>query len=145
MAEFKDTLRYLRLRDNLSQKELAAKIDVTAAAVSNYEKGLRAPDNQTLTKIAEVFGISLDELMGREIGVVTRRADFDIIKNPQNYEPDSHDDVMIENAIHDYSAFLRDLIFTTQQYKDTEQFKRLLSYANYLNTERILREGSDDK
>ena len=145
MAEFKDTLRYLRLRDNLSQKELAAKIDVTAAAISNYEKGLRVPDPQAMTKIAEVFGISLDELMGREIGVVTRRADFDIIKNPQNYEPDSHDDVMIENAIHDYSAFLRDLILTTQQYKDTEQFKRLLSYANYLNTERILREENDDK
>ncbi|MGE7113966.1 helix-turn-helix transcriptional regulator [Lysinibacillus sp. NPDC047702] len=58
----------IRFRKNLklSQEEMAKKIDVARATYGAYERGTREPDIDTLTKLAEVFEISIDELVGHE-------------------------------------------------------------------------------
>ena len=48
---------------HLSQEELAEKIFVSRQSVSNWENGKTEPDIETLTKIAQIFDISIDELM----------------------------------------------------------------------------------
>lgn len=54
----------LRKEQNLTQKELAEKLSVTDKAVSKWERDQSCPDTQTLPRLAEILGISLEELMG---------------------------------------------------------------------------------
>jgi len=53
-----------RKRLKLTQDLLAEKLGVTAQAVSKWENDLSCPDIATLPKLAEIFGITTDELLG---------------------------------------------------------------------------------
>ena len=56
-------LTELRKQNNMTQADLAEKMCVTDKAVSKWERDLACPDVSTLPKLAEVFDISVDELM----------------------------------------------------------------------------------
>lgn len=49
----------------LTREELAKKLDVSYSAISMYERGEREPDNDKLTKLAEIFNCSTDYLLGK--------------------------------------------------------------------------------
>ena len=51
----------------LSQEELAEKIFVTRQSVSNWENGKTYPDLQSLLRLGDLFGLSLDELIKGDI------------------------------------------------------------------------------
>ncbi len=51
---------------NLTQEELSYKLGGSKNLVSNYENGVSTPDIYTLVKLADIFDITLDELVGRE-------------------------------------------------------------------------------
>ena len=53
----------LRKEKGLTQLELAEKMGVTDKAVSKWERDLSCPDINSLPKLAEIFEISVDELM----------------------------------------------------------------------------------
>ena len=55
----------LRKAKQVTQEELAAELGVTAAAVSKWEKGNTLPDVLMVCAIADHFGITTDELLGR--------------------------------------------------------------------------------
>ncbi len=57
-------LAQLRKNADMTQSELAERLNVTRQAVSKYEIGDSFPDVSILVVIAEVFGISVDELIG---------------------------------------------------------------------------------
>lgn len=61
-----DNIRYLRSLKKYTQKEFASLLGVAQTTVANYENGLRVPDAQKLQKIADIFEVSLDYLLGRE-------------------------------------------------------------------------------
>lgn len=63
-----NTLKELRLHKGLSQQELAALCNVHQTAVSQWEKGRTAPDRSALIMLSEVFGVSVDYLMGKQTG-----------------------------------------------------------------------------
>lgn len=65
MAAFKDVLRYLRESENLKQEELAEKVGVSYAAISNYETGKREPKRKTLEAIADYFNVDMNYLLGK--------------------------------------------------------------------------------
>ncbi|MEC0092636.1 helix-turn-helix domain-containing protein [Paenibacillus macquariensis] len=48
-----------------TQEELSQSIGITRASLSHYEKNRRKPDFEILTKLADVFGVSIDYLIGR--------------------------------------------------------------------------------
>lgn len=50
----------------LTQNSLAAKVGVTAQAVSKWEQGKSCPDIAILDEIADALGISLFELLGMD-------------------------------------------------------------------------------
>lgn len=52
-----------RKEKGMTQLELAEKLGVTDKAVSKWERDLACPDIQSLPTLAEVLGLSLDELM----------------------------------------------------------------------------------
>ncbi len=60
-------LQIAQYRKNLgiTQEALAQKLGVTNQAVSKWEAGLNYPDLQLLPQLAEIFGITIDELFGR--------------------------------------------------------------------------------
>lgn len=58
-------LKKLRKEKQLTQKELAEKINVTHVSISGYESGKRNPDTETLQVLANYFGTSVDYLLGR--------------------------------------------------------------------------------
>lgn len=66
MPEFKDMLKYFRMREHLSQSELAEKLGVSASTISMYEVGRREPDFETEEKIADFFNTDLNTLRGRD-------------------------------------------------------------------------------
>lgn len=57
---------YHRKRMKLTQEQLAEKLDVTPQAVSKWENDQSCPDITMLPRLADVFGISADALLGRE-------------------------------------------------------------------------------
>ena len=64
--KFEENLKSLRERNNLSQIELSKKIGLSNVTLSQYEKGVRKPDIQTLALIAQFFNVTTDYLLGNE-------------------------------------------------------------------------------
>lgn len=67
MNDFKDMLKFLRNRENLSQSELAVKLGLSKSTISMYEVGKREPDFETLELIADFFNVDMNFLLGREM------------------------------------------------------------------------------
>ena len=53
----------LRKEKGMTQKELANMLNITDKAVSKWERDVACPDTQTIPKLAEILGISIEELM----------------------------------------------------------------------------------
>ena len=56
----------LRKLKNMTQMELADRMGISFQAVSNWERGNSMPDISKLPELAEIFGVSLDELLGEK-------------------------------------------------------------------------------
>lgn len=63
-------LKELRKERNMSQGELGKLLGVTKVSVSGYENGTRVPSMDILLQILDVFNISADYLLGRELGAI---------------------------------------------------------------------------
>lgn len=63
--EIGSNIRKLRIRRKMTQRELALSLSVSVQAVSKWEQGRSYPDLLLLLPIANIFGITLDELFGR--------------------------------------------------------------------------------
>ena len=66
MVDFGTILRTLRRKRDMTQAELAKKLDVTKSVISAYENGLRLPSYDILIHISRIFGVSTDYLLGLE-------------------------------------------------------------------------------
>ncbi|HEN6000153.1 TPA: helix-turn-helix transcriptional regulator [Streptococcus agalactiae] len=64
--EFAERLKSLRLKKNLTQAEIANKIGISRPAYTYWEKGEKRPTPDKLTKIAEIYGVSTDYLLGKD-------------------------------------------------------------------------------
>lgn len=58
-----DNLKELIEQHDMTQKQLARKIDITPAALGNYIRNIREPDYNTLIRIADYFHVSIDFLL----------------------------------------------------------------------------------
>ena len=63
---FADNLMELRKYHSLSQEELAEKIGVSRQTLSKYETGESLPDIEKCKALADVFGITVDDLISYE-------------------------------------------------------------------------------
>lgn len=59
-------IRELRKEKNLTQTDLAKRLNTTTSNVSGWECGKWQPDNDTLIRLAEILDVSVDYLLGRE-------------------------------------------------------------------------------
>ena len=64
MVDFGKKLKKLRTEAGLTQAELAKKMNITKAVVSYYELQERIPSPEVLIKLANIFHVSSDYLLG---------------------------------------------------------------------------------
>lgn len=60
-----ERIKYLREKNGLTQKDIATRLGVESAAISKYELDMREPNIEALKKLASIFNVSIDYLLGR--------------------------------------------------------------------------------
>lgn len=63
--ELYENIARLRAERGMSQSDLAEALDVSRQSVSKWETNASTPDLEKLVKLSELFGVTLDELVGR--------------------------------------------------------------------------------
>lgn len=90
-----ELLQELRRDKGLSQKQLGALLSVSPSTISSYKCGHSDPDDEAKVKLAKIFDISLDYLLGlvrepcsyrRDAAYIYRR-DEHTIQLPANFSP----------------------------------------------------------
>lgn len=89
-------IRDLRLKRGITQKELASMCGVHQTAVSQWEKERTLPDKESLIKLSDIFGVSIDTLMKKStpanknsipvLGYVRAGCPAEAIENIIDYE-----------------------------------------------------------
>lgn len=72
MNSLGERITHYRKKAGLTQEQLAEKCSVTAQAVSKWENDLTSPDISLIAPLAELFGISCDELLGKNKAEMVR-------------------------------------------------------------------------
>lgn len=64
-----DEIRLLRIRQDITQKELAKQINVAASTISMYEQNRRMPDIETIKRIASYFNVRVEVLLDAAVPI----------------------------------------------------------------------------
>lgn len=60
-------LKGIRIQKGYTQEEIANKLNISRQAVSRWETGKASPDVDNLTLLGEIYGVSVDEILGKEV------------------------------------------------------------------------------
>lgn len=108
-------IKQLRYRAGLTQEQLAGTLGVSAQSVSKWENAVAMPDITLLPLLAEVFGVSIDDLFDLTVEQKLRR-----IENRIEMEGEFESDVFRE-----YEEFL---MHQLSEYSDTVRILSLLAH-----------------
>ena len=61
-----NNIKHLREAAGMTQAELAARMQLTTPSITKWELGRANPTYDNLIQLAEIFGVSLDEVAGRK-------------------------------------------------------------------------------
>lgn len=75
-----NNLRELRKRKKISMKKLGLILGAAESTVSHWENGMRQPDSETLIKLADYFGVTVDYLLGRTNTPTVQWSENDIVQ-----------------------------------------------------------------
>ena len=84
--ETKEILQKLRVTHGMSQEELAGKVFVTRQAVSRWENGETVPNTETLKLLSELYGVSIDLLLGSPRKQICQCCGMPIDENAVSHE-----------------------------------------------------------
>ena len=79
MSTLSENIARLRQSKHLSQKELANLLGVRISAVSNYETGYSSPKQPLLIRLADIFGVSVDALLGHHVPEEPAEPPFQVV------------------------------------------------------------------
>ena len=68
-------LKDIRIKNKYNQEDIATQLGVTKQTISNWEKGKRTPDINHLIKLANIYQVTLDSL----IGIDKRTEDIELL------------------------------------------------------------------
>lgn len=137
IVKFGKALSTLRKNADMTQNEIADKLNLSRQAVSKYERGESFPDISVLVMIAELFGITLDKLIG--YGEPTT-GESSILKNVAKGDAD----VLAEDIadVVNLAPLLKPSVLT----KLSRQFEKkgidisnIIVLAEYLNDETVVK------
>lgn len=82
-------LKLARQHKNMTQMEAAEKLGISNGTLSGYERNYRDPDTETLAKLAELYGVSVDWLTGRtdhpNSNVVRKKSEEDQMQRKSDF------------------------------------------------------------
>ena len=73
MSNIANNLKYLRKKKRLTQQQFADQMGIKRASVGAYEESRAEPKYELLKKIADFYGLTMDELANDEINEKWRR------------------------------------------------------------------------
>ena len=117
--ELGERIKKLRLHAKLTQEQLAESLGVAAQSVSKWENSVSMPDITLLPKLAEVFGVSIDDLFD-----LTAEQRLNRIENRLDIEEDLPHDVYVE-----YEEYLK-AQHDTGEHKKRAAYLLALMYWN---------------
>ena len=100
-------IKQLRIKAELTQEQLAERLGIGAQSVSKWENSVAMPDISALPLIAEIFGVSIDDLFD-----LTAEQRFNRIENRMDMEDELPQDVFWE-----YEEFLKSQLETAANKK----------------------------
>lgn len=109
-----ELLKKLRQQRGLYQKDVASFLGVDRTTYVKYETGASEPDNKTLSKLADFYDVSVDELLGRDT------------KSEQKENPSGKSEGIDETNIE---------ILNVWSTLSLEQKEKALSYLHFLKQE----------
>ena len=106
MLNIGDRIIQLRKQQNLSQEELAKKVEVSRTIIGNYERNANTPSIEVIIKLAKVFNVSVDYLIGE--GQLSA-LDKDLLRRIEDIEKLDEDTkkhlfFLIDNIIQNYKT-----------------------------------------
>ncbi len=106
MLNIGERITQLRKQQQLSQEELAKRVDVSRTIIGNYERNTNSPSIEILLKIAKVFNVSVDYLIGESN---LSSFDKDALKRIEDIEKldadtKQHLFFLIDNVIQNYKT-----------------------------------------
>lgn len=72
---FGERLRMLRKQSRMTQQQVADRLRLHRTTYTKYETGVVAPDREAMLQLAELFGVTVDFLVGREAYTASALAD----------------------------------------------------------------------
>ena len=84
---FSDNLRTLIEEKGITQKELAAKLNVAPSTIGSYVQNVREPDFATLKSIAKFFDVSIDYLLNNFTGKSSTHLEGELLRIFRALEP----------------------------------------------------------
>lgn len=139
---FSQRLKMLRQKANLTQKELAEKLGVSRGTIGMYEIGQRDPDTETLQKLSDIFGVSVDYLLGKtDVPNAFIPDDYS-----QKYKITKRDILQYENFIQHVNAFfMDDKVAEEDKEKLFRDISELFWKAKEINKEKYGRKKKKEK
>ena len=122
-------IRALRFKADMTQEQLADKLGIAAQSVSKWENGTTMPDIITLPLLAEIFGVTIDDLFD-----LTVEQRFNRIENRMDVEDDLPQDIFLE-----YEEFLKSQL-TDETYK--KRATELIAYLYWHRMEMFSKKAS---
>jgi len=61
-----EKIKEIRMKNNLSQKQLGEKLNISDRAISKWEKGLSKPSGNNLVKLSKLFGVPVEYFFGNQ-------------------------------------------------------------------------------
>lgn len=135
--KFGKALSTLRKEADMTQNEVADKLNLSRQAVSKYERGESFPDISVLVMIAELFHLTLDQLIN--YGGPTK-GESSILKNVAK----GNDDIIAENIadVVNLAPLLKPSVLAKLSHKFAEQgidISDIVILAEYLNDDTIMK------
>ena len=95
---FGERLKQIRANQGLSQEQLAEKIGVSRQAITKWETNRGLPDVENMIILAEIFKVTLDELILERINVQETQQELFESETVYDIDCDKHFDIRIGNA-----------------------------------------------
>lgn len=113
---FIENLKWLRKINRFTQQQIADEVNVNRVTYTNWEKGKREPNFENLIKLAEVFNVSVDKLLG--VKIENNQTAIGMFELLEEYLDDQCDNISFlesdyragyDQALGDVSEFVSDL------------------------------------
>lgn len=78
---FSENLKYIRNNAGMTQKTLSERVGVTSVTIGNWERGVRQPSFELLSKLADALDTSVDALLGKHRTARRNLAEEELLAN----------------------------------------------------------------